>query len=134
MTWVGSMFIVMFRTGTAWQKLKSQQHSMAMYNILLLTHCTKYFVRCQCLPESDLAHNLSNFRLIFQSLKKEIHRRIDVIPKVVYEPRMINENDAQYIMPPDNHLPIYYCRLKAMDDVKLLGKYIFIYFLFYLLN
>lgn len=59
---------------------------------------------------------------IFQSLKKEIHRRIDSIPKIVYEPRMINENDSQFIMPPDNHLPIFYCRLKAMDDVKLLGK------------
>uniref|UniRef100_A0A1B6GF10 Uncharacterized protein n=1 Tax=Cuerna arida TaxID=1464854 RepID=A0A1B6GF10_9HEMI len=57
-----------------------------------------------------------------KSLKKEIHRRIDAIPKIVYEPRMINENDSQYIMPPDNHLPPFYCRLKAMDDVKLLEQ------------
>ncbi|KAG8338288.1 hypothetical protein J6590_005831 [Homalodisca vitripennis] len=35
---------------------------------------------------------------------------------------MINENDSQYIMPPDNHLPPFYCRLKAMDDVKLLEQ------------
>lgn len=63
--------------------------------------------------------------MVFQSFKKEIHRRIDIIPKIVYEPRMINENDSQYIMPPDNHhLPPIHCRLKAMDDVKLLGKYL----------
>ncbi|XP_054277330.1 protein C1orf43 homolog [Macrosteles quadrilineatus] len=57
-----------------------------------------------------------------KSLKKEIHRRIDAIPKIVYEPRMISESDSQYIMPPDNHLPPFYCRLKAMDDVKLLEQ------------
>lgn len=57
-----------------------------------------------------------------QSLKREIHRRIDIIPKIVYEPKMINDNDSQYILPPGSHLPPFYCRLKAVDDVKLLGK------------
>ncbi|RZF44836.1 hypothetical protein LSTR_LSTR000788 [Laodelphax striatellus] len=55
-----------------------------------------------------------------KSLKREIHRRIDVIPKIAYEPRMISETDSQYILPPGSHLPPFYCRLKAVDDVKLL--------------
>ncbi|XP_022195137.1 protein C1orf43 homolog [Nilaparvata lugens] len=55
-----------------------------------------------------------------KSLKREIHRRIDLIPKIAYEPRMISETDSQYILPPGSHLPPFYCRLKAVDDVKLL--------------
>lgn len=57
-----------------------------------------------------------------KSLKREIHRRIDVIPKIVYEPKLINDNDSRYILPPGSHLPPFYCRLKAVDDVKLLEQ------------
>ncbi|KAF6216117.1 hypothetical protein GE061_000455 [Apolygus lucorum] len=57
-----------------------------------------------------------------KSLKKEIHRRVDLIPKIVYEPQVINDNDSRYILPPGSQLPPFYYRLKACDDVKLLEK------------
>ncbi|BES90447.1 NICE-3 protein [Nesidiocoris tenuis] len=57
-----------------------------------------------------------------KSLKKEIHRRIDLVPKIVFEPQVINDNDSRYILPPGSQLPPFYYRLKACDDVKLLEK------------
>jgi len=54
-------------------------------------------------------------------LKKEIDQRIDVIPRIVYEPQLINDNDSRYILQPGSELPPHYFRLKAVDDIKLLG-------------
>lgn len=57
-----------------------------------------------------------------KSLKKEIHRRIDLVPRIVYEPKLILENGSIYILPPGSKLQPYYYRLKACDDVKLLEQ------------
>lgn len=53
-----------------------------------------------------------------KSLKKEIERRIEVIPRIQYEPQLIN--DSRYIMAPSGQVPPHYYRLKAVDDVKTL--------------
>ncbi|CAH1392921.1 unnamed protein product [Nezara viridula] len=57
-----------------------------------------------------------------KSLKKEIHRRIDLVPKIVYEPPLSNDNESRYILPPGSDVPPFYYRLKACDDIKLLEK------------
>lgn len=64
---------------------------------------------------------MANF-FFLQSLKKEIDRRIEVIPRIQYEPQLIS--DPRYIMEPGNQVPPHYYRLKAVDDVKTLGKLI----------
>lgn len=51
-----------------------------------------------------------------KSLKKEIERRIEVIPKIQYEPQLIS--DPRYIMVSGNQVPPHYYRLKAVDDIK----------------
>lgn len=56
-----------------------------------------------------------------QSLKREVDRRIDVIPRIVYEPQLINDSESRYILQPGSQLPPHYFRLKAVDDVKQLG-------------
>ncbi|XP_026296403.1 uncharacterized protein C1orf43 homolog isoform X2 [Apis mellifera] len=55
-----------------------------------------------------------------KSLKKEIERRIEVIPKIQYEPQLIG--DPRLILTPRGHVPPHYYRLKAVDDVKTLGN------------
>ncbi|XP_014256292.1 uncharacterized protein C1orf43 homolog [Cimex lectularius] len=57
-----------------------------------------------------------------KNLKKEIHRRVDLVPKIVYEPTVLNDNDSRYILPPGSQVAPFYYRLKACDDVKLLEK------------
>ena len=57
----------------------------------------------------------------FQSLKKEIERRIEVIPRVQYEPQLMS--DHRYILAPGSQVPPHYYRLKAVDDVKTLGMF-----------
>ncbi|XP_067002021.1 protein C1orf43 homolog [Anabrus simplex] len=57
-----------------------------------------------------------------KSLKREIDRRIDVIPRIIYEPQLINDDDPRYILQPGTELPPYYFRMKAVDDVKLLER------------
>jgi len=61
--------------------------------------------------------------LFLQSLKREIERRIDVIPRIVCEPQLIIDNDSRYILQPGCELPPHYFRLKAVDDIKLLGMF-----------
>lgn len=56
-----------------------------------------------------------------KSIKKEIERRLDCIQQIAYEPQLI-EDDSCYILQPDSHLPPYYYRLKAVDDIKILEK------------
>lgn len=67
---------------------------------------------------------IDNFR--FQSLKRELDRMIEVIPRVIHEPHLINNNDPRYILQPGTELPPHYFRLKAVDDVKSLGNYKFV--------
>lgn len=56
-----------------------------------------------------------------KSVKKEIERRLDCIQQIVFEPELI-EDDSCYILQPDAHLPPFYYRLKAVDDMKILEK------------
>lgn len=58
---------------------------------------------------------------IFQSIKKEIERRLDCIQRIAYEPQLIWDDDSRYILKPDASLPPYYYRFKAVDDIKILG-------------
>lgn len=67
---------------------------------------------------------------MFQSLKREIERRIDLIPRIVTEPSLLGNIDSRYILCPGQQVPAYYYRLKAVDDVKLLGKYFCLSILF----
>ncbi|XP_071553587.1 protein C1orf43 homolog [Temnothorax nylanderi] len=53
-----------------------------------------------------------------KSFKKEIERRIEVIPRIQYEPQLIS--DPRYILTPGGQAPPHYYRLKAVDDVKTL--------------
>lgn len=57
-----------------------------------------------------------------KSLKREIERRIDAIPKIVSEPELLSSGDDRYILTRGQQLPSYYCRVKAVDDVKVLRK------------
>lgn len=57
-----------------------------------------------------------------KSLKRELDRMIEVIPRVIHEPHLINNNDPRYILQPGTELPPHYFRLKAVDDVKSLEQ------------
>lgn len=57
----------------------------------------------------------------FQSIKKEIERRLDCIQRIAYEPQLIWDDDSRYILKPDATLPPFYYRFKAVDDIKILG-------------
>lgn len=62
---------------------------------------------------------------MFQAFRREIERRIDVIPKIVYEPKLLPDDDSKYILPPtENSIypSSFYCRQRAVDDVKKLGN------------
>lgn len=66
-----------------------------------------------------LKHNVLS---IVQSLKKEIERRIEVIPRIQYEPQLIS--DPRLILTSRGPgVPPHYYRLKAVDDIKTLGNY-----------
>lgn len=58
---------------------------------------------------------------LFQSIKKEIERRLDCIQRIAYEPQLIWDDDSRYILKPDATLPPFYYRFKAVDDIKILG-------------
>lgn len=53
-------------------------------------------------------------------MKRELERRIQVIPRIQHEPQLIS--DPRYIVEPGSQVPPHYYRLKAVDDVKTLGK------------
>ncbi|XP_064211965.1 protein C1orf43 homolog [Tribolium castaneum] len=53
-------------------------------------------------------------------LKREIERRIDVIPRIICDPQLISKKDPRYIVYPGQQIPAHYYRLKAVDDVKTL--------------
>ncbi|XP_073954146.1 protein C1orf43 homolog [Choristoneura fumiferana] len=50
-------------------------------------------------------------------LKKEIERRIEAVPRIMYEPRLISMEPSHYILEPQQP---YHYRFKAVDDVKTL--------------
>lgn len=76
----------------------------------------------QCTVKVDSV--LIRFMYLFlQSLKRDIERRIDVIPRIICEPQLISDNDSHYILQPGCELPPHYFRLKAVDDIKLLGMF-----------
>lgn len=54
-------------------------------------------------------------------MKREIDRYIEVIPRIVCEPVLLDE-DSPYILQPGTQPPLHYCRLKAVNDVKILEK------------
>ncbi|XP_004520292.1 uncharacterized protein C1orf43 homolog [Ceratitis capitata] len=54
-----------------------------------------------------------------KTLRREIERRLDCIQKIAQEPRLLWADD-KYIVRPDQPLPPYYYRMKAVDDVKIL--------------
>lgn len=56
-----------------------------------------------------------------KEIRKEIERRLDCIQKIVKEPKLLWQDD-KYILKPDQKLPPYYYRMKAVDDVKVLEK------------
>lgn len=53
-------------------------------------------------------------------MKREIERRIELIPRIVCEPQLISRKDPRYIINPGQQIPTHYYRLKAVDDVKIL--------------
>ncbi|GLV43442.1 uncharacterized protein CBL_03984 [Carabus blaptoides fortunei] len=57
-----------------------------------------------------------------KSLKREIERRIDLIPRIIHDPQLLNSLDSRYILCPGQQVPAYYHRLKAVDDVKMLER------------
>ncbi|XP_018321527.1 uncharacterized protein C1orf43 homolog isoform X1 [Agrilus planipennis] len=57
-----------------------------------------------------------------KSLKQEIERRIDIIPRIVCEPQLLHNIDSKYILCPGQQIPAHYYRLKAVDDVKILER------------
>lgn len=67
-----------------------------------------------------------------QTLKREIERRIEVVPKIAFEPKLLtvdqDDDRSKYILPPaesnDKPLLSHHYRMKAVDDVKKLGSII----------
>ncbi|XP_030766812.1 uncharacterized protein C1orf43 homolog [Sitophilus oryzae] len=55
-----------------------------------------------------------------KALKREIERRLDLIPRIVCDPKLISKTDPRYIVCPGQQIPAHYYRLKAVDDVKIL--------------
>ncbi|KAH8308805.1 hypothetical protein KR059_001953 [Drosophila kikkawai] len=57
-----------------------------------------------------------------KGLRREIERRLDCIPKITQEPKLLWNDDDKYIVQPEPETPLppYYYRMKAVDDVKLL--------------
>ncbi|XP_063386117.1 protein C1orf43 homolog [Cydia fagiglandana] len=52
-------------------------------------------------------------------LKKEIERRIEAVPRIMHEPRLISSEPSHYILEPQQP---YHYRFKAVDDVKTLEE------------
>lgn len=54
-----------------------------------------------------------------QCLKKEIERRIEAVPRIMHEPRLLSMEPSHYILEPQQP---YHYRFRAVDDVKTLGE------------
>ncbi|KAK6643718.1 hypothetical protein RUM43_005228 [Polyplax serrata] len=56
-------------------------------------------------------------------VKREIEHLIEVIPRIVFEPPLIDENTSSTVLPSLNKNPTsHICRLKTVNEVKLLEK------------
>lgn len=52
-------------------------------------------------------------------MKREIERRIEAVPRIMHEPRLLSTEPSHYILEPQQP---YHYRFRAVDDVKTLGK------------
>lgn len=58
----------------------------------------------------------------FQALRREIEQRLDRVAEIYYEPKLLTlEIDNQA----NTELSPYYFRMKAVDNMKYLGKFSF---------
>lgn len=55
------------------------------------------------------------------SIKRELDHYIEIIPRITCEPALLDE-DSPFILPPGTQPPSHYCRLKAVNDIKILEK------------
>lgn len=76
----------------------------------------RFTIRSRRGPHAPVGHDAK------KSIKREIERRLDCIPRIVHEPQLIWDDDARYIVRPEAPLPPFYWRLKAVDDVKILER------------
>ncbi|XP_077293969.1 protein C1orf43 homolog [Arctopsyche grandis] len=74
----------------------------------------RFALRSRRGPHMPIGHSAN------KSLKREIDRRIQAIPRIVHEPLLLNE--SKFILDPQQKLPSHYFRLKAVDDIKLLER------------
>jgi len=56
-----------------------------------------------------------------KNVTREIERRLEVVDKMYFEPKLLTDDD-KFILKPGTTLPPYYYRMRAVDDVKLLEK------------
>lgn len=92
----------------------------------------RFALRSRRGPHIPVGHGAKSVRVLnweffrwlilqFQQLKREIDHFIEIIPKIACEPVLLDE-DSPFILPPGTQPPVHYCRLKAVNDVKLLEK------------
>lgn len=70
-----------------------------------------------------------NFYFHLQSFRREIDRKIELIPRVVNEAKLLRDpqdSGQPQILPGTKLISTYY-RLKAVDDIKILGKFLQLY-------
>ncbi|KAG5682360.1 hypothetical protein PVAND_011716 [Polypedilum vanderplanki] len=73
---------------------------------------TRYSLRSRHTPHAPIGNSAN------KQIKREIERRLNQVDKLFYEPQLLLDDDDRYI----SHLPPYYYRMKAIDDLKLLEK------------
>lgn len=76
----------------------------------------RFTIRSRRGPHAPVGHDAK------KSIKREIERRLDCIPRIVHEPQLIWDDDSRYIVRPETPLPPFYWRLKAVDDVKIVER------------
>lgn len=74
----------------------------------------RYALRNRRGPHIPIGHNAKKI------FKREIERRIELIPRILTEPQLMDE-DPRFIVAPGHQIPVHYYRFKAVDMVKLLG-------------
>ncbi|KAF4522950.1 hypothetical protein B566_EDAN009540 [Ephemera danica] len=79
----------------------------------------RFAIRARRGPHVPIGHDAK------KSLRRDIDRRIELIPRILYEPRLLGEEDGdneRYIIRPGAQVPPSYYRFKAVDDIKLLER------------
>ncbi|XP_041984864.1 protein C1orf43 homolog [Aricia agestis] len=72
---------------------------------------TRFALRSRRGPHIPIGTDAKKF------LKKEIERRIEAVPRIMFEPRLLNAEPSHYILEPQQP---YHYRFRAVDDVKTL--------------